>query len=90
MTEAQLWCLGRKITDHERWGQATVEQRKPGLNGWWQTSLYYADSGHRRPSSLKAAYPGMRGSVWVDLPFPSFSWEQHEKKQKQKPKPTNP
>ncbi|KAG8327605.1 hypothetical protein J6590_015639 [Homalodisca vitripennis] len=54
-------------------GQATVEQRRPGLNGWWQTSLYYADSGHRRPSSLKAAYPGMRGSVWVDLPFPSYS-----------------
>ncbi|KAG8335041.1 hypothetical protein J6590_077720 [Homalodisca vitripennis] len=54
-------------------GQATVEQRRPGLNGWWQTSLYYADSGHLRPSSLKAAYPGMRGSVWVDLPFPSFS-----------------
>ncbi|KAG8286007.1 hypothetical protein J6590_069858 [Homalodisca vitripennis] len=34
-------------------GQATVEQHRPGLNGWWQTSLYYADSGHRRPSSLK-------------------------------------
>ncbi|KAG8300854.1 hypothetical protein J6590_066070 [Homalodisca vitripennis] len=60
-------------------GQATVEQRRPGLNGWWQTSLYYAESGHRRPSSLKAAYPGMRGSVWVDLPFPSFSCEQHER-----------
>ncbi|KAG8326983.1 hypothetical protein J6590_029738 [Homalodisca vitripennis] len=34
-------------------GQATVEQHRPGLNGWWQTSLYYADSGYRRPSSLK-------------------------------------
>ncbi|KAG8241772.1 hypothetical protein J6590_079362 [Homalodisca vitripennis] len=29
-------------------GQATVEQHRPGLNGWWQTSLYYADSGHPR------------------------------------------
>ncbi|KAG8260622.1 hypothetical protein J6590_092783 [Homalodisca vitripennis] len=47
-----------------------LSEHRPGLNGWWQTSLYYADSGHRRPSSLKQltqACGALSGSTFHSL-----------------------
>ncbi|KAG8261606.1 hypothetical protein J6590_069075 [Homalodisca vitripennis] len=69
-------------------GQATVEQRRPGLNGWWQTSLYYADSGHRRPSSLKQltqACGALSGRTFHSLASRGNNMERNKHKKQNKP-----
>ncbi|KAG8281535.1 hypothetical protein J6590_056917 [Homalodisca vitripennis] len=69
-------------------GQATVEQRRPGLNGWWQTSLYYADSGHRRPSSLKQltqACGALSGRTFHSLASRGNNMERNKNKKQNKP-----